>query len=463
MQMMAEEVGEQDDSHLSRILSKTKLCTFYQQGRCTREFCTFAHGEHELRARPDLEKTVFCHFLRDRGMCYNVECKFAHSMWELRTDRIDNTAVGDQRFDDRGPYLGHGEVDNHRRIEAAGAQMMQGSPTGARDFANGWPHASAGTTTTWTMGPAMSAMPPRSDVQQQASAWANMPTHPGDYNSNSSFRAQHPSAADYRAWSLRGQRPDFVPQYQDFGGCGNNVTNAGIASRLVGQDARRSWNLPAHAPGSSISGGFCPPVQIPTTSGGNHSGQDCFVGPASVGPQSFERSTGLANEVSPQRAGFTSARPGSPFTLQMQTSAETPCSTGAMFSVPHQDEAVSLQSWSQEPLSSSEPSEHDCERMRFMSSTQASCQDTLPPSQPELHTGSACKFDAKALARKKELEVRRARTWGPYVASPWQGDVFGNLLPQIDYGRHNAHELTDLFSEISAQQLEQARPTLYED
>lgn len=40
--------------------ARTKLCVFFQSGRCSRRFCKFAHGAGELQRAPDLRtSTIF--------------------------------------------------------------------------------------------------------------------------------------------------------------------------------------------------------------------------------------------------------------------------------------------------------------------------------------------------------------------------------------------------------------------
>ena len=44
-----------------KVFFKTKLCPNFDRGTCTRgRLCNFAHGQHELRSKPNLEKTRMC-------------------------------------------------------------------------------------------------------------------------------------------------------------------------------------------------------------------------------------------------------------------------------------------------------------------------------------------------------------------------------------------------------------------
>lgn len=71
---------------LSSVCAKTKLCTFYRQGRCPHDrFCKFAHGEHELQPALDLSRTKMCPALVRCGECKRrFSCTYAHSDAELR-------------------------------------------------------------------------------------------------------------------------------------------------------------------------------------------------------------------------------------------------------------------------------------------------------------------------------------------------------------------------------------------
>mmetsp|Transcript_49328 Transcript_49328/g.107406 ORF Transcript_49328/g.107406 Transcript_49328/m.107406 type:complete len:222 (+) Transcript_49328:59-724(+) len=68
------------NSQLDGRFFKTKLCTFYQAGRCSRgNRCTFAHAEESLKDRPDLRCTKPCREFFTRGTCKKGDaCTFAH-------------------------------------------------------------------------------------------------------------------------------------------------------------------------------------------------------------------------------------------------------------------------------------------------------------------------------------------------------------------------------------------------
>eukprot|EP00929_Paragymnodinium_shiwhaense_P018783 TRINITY_DN1300_c0_g1_i1.p1 TRINITY_DN1300_c0_g1~~TRINITY_DN1300_c0_g1_i1.p1 ORF type:complete len:231 (-),score=44.22 TRINITY_DN1300_c0_g1_i1:140-832(-) len=67
-------------------LSKTRLCTYYNQGFCKNgSSCTFAHGTQEVMPKPDLRKTSICKDW-EKGVCPQTSwsCPFAHGSHELR-------------------------------------------------------------------------------------------------------------------------------------------------------------------------------------------------------------------------------------------------------------------------------------------------------------------------------------------------------------------------------------------
>ncbi|KAF7456413.1 putative zinc finger protein [Cryptosporidium felis] len=72
-----------------RQLYKTKMCAFYNVGKCTRgNLCAFAHSVQELRPLPDLRFTRLCELTKRGDICRDVNCTFAHSLNDLRTTEI---------------------------------------------------------------------------------------------------------------------------------------------------------------------------------------------------------------------------------------------------------------------------------------------------------------------------------------------------------------------------------------
>ncbi|OII74859.1 CCCH domain-containing protein [Cryptosporidium ubiquitum] len=72
-----------------RQLYKTKMCAFYNVGKCTRgNLCAFAHSVQELRPLPDLRFTRLCELTKRGDVCRDVNCTFAHSLNDLRTTEI---------------------------------------------------------------------------------------------------------------------------------------------------------------------------------------------------------------------------------------------------------------------------------------------------------------------------------------------------------------------------------------
>lgn len=68
------------------IFRKTKLCKFYQEGRCSRgNACIYAHGNLELAPLPDFSFTKLCSEFSRFGCCSKgVNCKYAHFKNELK-------------------------------------------------------------------------------------------------------------------------------------------------------------------------------------------------------------------------------------------------------------------------------------------------------------------------------------------------------------------------------------------
>lgn len=74
-------------AYSTRRFDKTRLCKFYvATGHCRRgSACTFAHGEEEMHASPDLFKTQLClDYLRAGSCRLGPSCRFAHGEADLR-------------------------------------------------------------------------------------------------------------------------------------------------------------------------------------------------------------------------------------------------------------------------------------------------------------------------------------------------------------------------------------------
>eukprot|EP00439_Symbiodinium_sp_Y106_P023069 s2193_g2.t2 len=68
------------------ILERTRMCKYWKAKRCTLGAdCKFAHSVAELKQQPDLVATQLCFQFSRKGRCKNGEaCKFAHGRSELR-------------------------------------------------------------------------------------------------------------------------------------------------------------------------------------------------------------------------------------------------------------------------------------------------------------------------------------------------------------------------------------------
>jgi hypothetical protein len=83
---------------------KTKMCYFFEQGKCDSTACSFAHSKDELRAQPTLQKTKICKAWQGGHCDRGSECTFAHGESELRvTEGIYKTQMC--HFFERGRCL----------------------------------------------------------------------------------------------------------------------------------------------------------------------------------------------------------------------------------------------------------------------------------------------------------------------------------------------------------------------
>jgi hypothetical protein len=100
------------DNAVTARLTKTKMCHFFERGKCASTDCRYAHSQAELRTQPNLEKTKLCKSFVQDGFCRDGEnCGFAHGEGELRvTEGIYKTQMC--HFFERGRCL-KGERCNH--------------------------------------------------------------------------------------------------------------------------------------------------------------------------------------------------------------------------------------------------------------------------------------------------------------------------------------------------------------
>lgn len=87
-------LGADNRAQRVKTFKKTKLCTFFENGTCTRgEDCYFAHNTDEMRKKPVFMKTRLCKEFIEMGSCNNgVRCNFAHGRSELRGKARAGTA-----------------------------------------------------------------------------------------------------------------------------------------------------------------------------------------------------------------------------------------------------------------------------------------------------------------------------------------------------------------------------------
>lgn len=72
------------NQHNNAQCFKTKMCAFNLKGQCTRENCSFAHSNCEIRVAPDLTKTKVCTNWKLGSCQHGDACRFAHGAHDLR-------------------------------------------------------------------------------------------------------------------------------------------------------------------------------------------------------------------------------------------------------------------------------------------------------------------------------------------------------------------------------------------
>lgn len=98
------------DNAVTMQLTKTKMCAFFERGKCASTNCRYAHSALELRQPPNLQKTKLCRAFLSHG-CNDENCFYAHGESDLRvTEGIYKTQICN--FFERG-YCKKGERCNH--------------------------------------------------------------------------------------------------------------------------------------------------------------------------------------------------------------------------------------------------------------------------------------------------------------------------------------------------------------
>merc|ERR1719199_2149284 len=98
------------DNAVTMQLTKTKMCAFFERGKCASSNCRYAHSQSELRLPPNLQKTKLCRAFLSGG-CNDENCFYAHGETDLRvTEGIYKTQICN--FFERG-YCKKGERCNH--------------------------------------------------------------------------------------------------------------------------------------------------------------------------------------------------------------------------------------------------------------------------------------------------------------------------------------------------------------
>lgn len=77
--------------------TKTRMCKFFLEGKCTRgKKCTFAHGEEEKHAQCQPLCMKLCKTLIATGRCKNENCKYAHSKEDIAAAKLQFGLMNNQ-------------------------------------------------------------------------------------------------------------------------------------------------------------------------------------------------------------------------------------------------------------------------------------------------------------------------------------------------------------------------------
>jgi len=103
--------SDRSENAVTARLLKTKMCHFFERGKCASATCRYAHSSSELRRAPDLQKTKLCKAYAEGHCSAGDDCVYAHGEVQLRvTDGIYKTQMC--HFFERGRCL-KGERCNH--------------------------------------------------------------------------------------------------------------------------------------------------------------------------------------------------------------------------------------------------------------------------------------------------------------------------------------------------------------
>lgn len=197
------------ENAVTQRLLKTKMCYFFERGKCASQTCRYAHSPDELRQQPNLQKTKLCKVFAEEGSCSNgANCVFAHGEVELRvTDGIYKTQMC--HFFLRGRCL-KGERCNH----AHGPQdMRQPPPKTPQDAAQG---AGAASGSSGSRGTRPSTSMEASESTPKASTTGLFGGSPGDAKTGSPLSladmltsAHHASSSSHAAVVASGTAAGF--------------------------------------------------------------------------------------------------------------------------------------------------------------------------------------------------------------------------------------------------------------